>query len=218
MNIQTIEKNIGYVFKDKELLREALTHSSYSFVHGGRNYDRLEYLGDALLDFTVAEELYRRFPEADEGELTRRRVALVSEEPLIGVSKRLGLDKEMAVQPHHKGKGAVFSDVFESVAAAIYLDGGIDEAKAFILRSLSDAMDGASDAEETEGKTALYEKYGKEGVEFVLEDRGGPAHAPRFTIALYVGGKFAARAQAGSKKGAEKECARLFFEKENADS
>ena len=85
MNIQTIEKNIGYVFKDKELLREALTRSSYSFGHGGRNYDRLEYLGDALLDFTVAEELYRRFPEADEGELTRRRVALVSEEPLIGV-------------------------------------------------------------------------------------------------------------------------------------
>ena len=101
MTATSIEKKIGYTFKDKKLLTTALTHGSYAHLHGGDSYERMEYLGDALLDFIVAEALYLRFPKADEGELTKRRIALVSEQPLAAASRRLGLESEVRVLAHH---------------------------------------------------------------------------------------------------------------------
>lgn len=210
MTARSVETKIGHVFADKTLLRTALTHGSYSNLHGGESYERMEYLGDALLDFVIAEELYRRFPNADEGELTRRRVALVSEQPLAAASRRLGLDNEIRVIPQHMGKDSVMSDVFESMTAAIYLDGGLEAARRFVLGALGGEMD-CDDTEDTDEKSALYEKFGQDGVRFVEENRTGPAHRPSFTMALYVNGQFAARATGSSKKEAEKECAHEFF-------
>ena len=110
MTATSIEKKIGYTFKDKKLLTTALTHGSYAHLHGGDSYERMEYLGDALLDFIVAEALYLRFPKADEGELTKRRIVLVSEQPLAAASRRLGLESEVRVLAHHMGKDSVLSD------------------------------------------------------------------------------------------------------------
>ncbi len=209
MTARSVENKIGYVFSDKSLLRTALTHGSYAHLHGGDSYERMEYLGDALVDFIVAEELYRRHPKADEGELTRRRVALVSEQPLAEASRRLGIEGEIAVIARHMGKDSVLSDVFESLTAAIYLDGGLQAARKFVLGALAD-LD-AANIDDTDEKSALYEKFGQERVRFVEEGREGPAHRPSFTIALYVDGRFAARATGSSKKEAEKECARCFL-------
>lgn len=209
MQANSVEKKLGYVFKDKSLLRTALTHGSYAHLHGGVSYDRMEYLGDALVDFIVAEELYRRHPDADEGELTKRRVALVSEQPLAAASRRLKLENEIAVLAHHMGKDSVLSDVFESLTAAIYLDGGAEPARKFVLGALSDVP---ASREERDEKSALYEEYGQERVRFVEEGRKGPAHRPSFTMALYIDGRRVAQAEGSSKKEAEKECARRFFE------
>lgn len=209
MQANSVEKKLGYVFKDKSLLRTALTHGSYAHLHGGVSYDRMEYLGDALVDFIVAEELYRRHPDADEGELTKRRVVLVSEQPLAAASRRLKLENEIAVLAHHMGKDSVLSDVFESLTAAIYLDGGMEPARKFVLDTLSELPE--DNREDKDEKSALYEEFGHERVRFVEEGREGPAHRPSFTMALYIDGQFVARAKGDSKKEAEKECARLFF-------
>lgn len=209
MTATSIEKKIGYTFKDQKLLTTALTHGSYAHLHGGDSYERMEYLGDALLDFIVAEALYLRFPKADEGELTKRRIALVSEQPLAAASRRLGLESEVRVLAHHMGKDSVLSDVFESLTAAIYLDGGAEPARKFVLGALSDVP---ASREEKDEKSALYEEYGQERVRFVEEGRKGPAHRPSFTMALYIDGRRVAQAEGSSKKEAEKECARRFFE------
>ena len=174
MQANSVEKKLGYVFKDKSLLRTALTHGSYAHLHGGVSYDRMEYLGDALVDFIVAEELYRRHPDADEGELTKRRVALVSEQPLAAASRRLKLENEIAVLAHHMGKDSVLSDVFESLTAAIYLDGGMEPARKFVLDTLSELPE--DNREDKDEKSALYEEFGHERVRFVEEGREGPAH------------------------------------------
>ena len=210
MTPTSIEKKIGYTFKDKKLLTTALTHGSYAHLHGGDSYERMEYLGDALLDFIVAEALYRRFPEADEGELTKRRIALVSEQPLAAASRRLGLEGEIRVLAHHMGRDSVLSDVFESLTAAVYLDGGQEPARKFVLGALSDVSE--ENGDERDEKSALYEEYGQERVCFVEEGREGPAHRPSFTMALYIDGRRVAQAEGPSKKEAEKECARRFFE------
>ncbi|MDE7336866.1 MAG: ribonuclease III, partial [Clostridia bacterium] len=93
LELNQLEQLLGYEFKDKDLLKTAITHSSYSHVHGGKNYQRLEFLGDSIVDFLVAEELGRRFADADEGKLTKMRVAVVSAPPLSKIVKEKGYDK-----------------------------------------------------------------------------------------------------------------------------
>ncbi len=216
MKASSAERKIGYVFADKSLLAEALTHGAYAHLHGCRSYDRMEYLGDALLDFIVAEELYRRFPDANEGEMTASRIDAVSEKPLAKAARAMGLGSEIKAAAHLSDKDSVLSDVFEAVLAAIYLDGGAEPAREYVIRNLSEHLRviGADGPNE---KTLLYERLGQDAVRFVEEARSGPAHAPQFTIALYVDGKFAARAQGGSKKQAERECARIYFQSQQTD-
>ncbi len=137
---EKVEQIIDYTFSDKALLACALTHKSYANEHGGESNGRLEYLGDSVLNFLVAEHLYSTC-ECDEGTLTDRRKEIVSETPLADAVRRMGL---MAY--YRLGKGARMgmaqfgekptSDVFESVLGAVYLDGGIQPARAFVMRHL----------------------------------------------------------------------------------
>ena len=130
-----IEKALGYTFRDKALLQEAFTHSTYANIHGGKDNERLEYLGDAVLQLVVTEWQYKDDETADEGELTRERQKLVCGDALDDAVESLHLQKYLLVEGGRANVGKkTVSSIFEAVAAAIYLDGGYDQAKRFILR------------------------------------------------------------------------------------
>jgi ribonuclease-3 len=132
---EEIERVLGYAFRDKALLKEALTHSTYANAHGGKDNERLEYLGDAVLQLVVTEWQYKDDERADEGELTRERQKLVCGEALDDAVENLNLQKYLLIEGGRANVGKkTVSSIFEAVAAAIYLDGGYDEAKKFILR------------------------------------------------------------------------------------
>lgn len=145
MNEAVLESIIGYDFKNDALLKRALTHDSAARAVHSNSYQNLEFFGDSILDFLVAEELMKRFPSADEGQLTRMRAAVVSERPLALTIERLGLENYLIMGKNERHmkiqkNRSVMSDLYEAVLAAIYLDGGMDEARAFVLRTLSGAI------------------------------------------------------------------------------
>lgn len=138
LDVAAVERRLGYRFRDKTLLETALTHSSFVNEHGGISNERLEFLGDALVNFIAAELLYTA--GGDEGHMTERRKRIVSKTPLANAATRLGLDGFL-----QKGRGErtlsekTVSDIFEAVAAAIYLDGGLEACRAFVTANLQEA-------------------------------------------------------------------------------
>lgn len=131
-----IEEKIGYRFADKRLLEEAFTHVTYAHMHGGKDNERVEFLGDTVLQFAITDYLYKRYPDKTEGELTRLRAELVCEEALLIVVKKLGLEKYLRIEGGQANVGKkTYSSLFETVTGAIYLDGGYEKAKKFIFDS-----------------------------------------------------------------------------------
>ena len=148
MSLEETEKNLGYAFKDKRLLERALTLPS---AGKAENNQTLEFFGDAILEFLVSEKIYDE--NSDEGSLTEKRKALVSDSALTPVSRRLGLDKALIRSPYDSNNKKAVPSVYEAVVAAIYLDGGIDAARKFVFSTLD-----FSSAETTENyKGALQE-------------------------------------------------------------
>ncbi|MDE6614280.1 MAG: ribonuclease III, partial [Clostridia bacterium] len=182
-----LEQLLGYEFQDKNLLKTALTHSSYSHIHGGDNYQRLEFLGDSILDFLIAEELCKRFDKEKyhEGELTKMRSAVVSEKPLSKIVQEKGYDKHLLIGAVNVSD-KVRSDVFESLCAAIYLDGGIDKARQFVLSNLEELIKVADTNCKKDYKTAIYEKFPKSKIEFKDVAKTGEEHNPIFEVELYI--------------------------------
>lgn len=180
--MEELEKKIGYCFKEKELLKQALTHSS--FVNEQRinklpDYERLEFLGDAVLEFVTSSFLFRHYPDMREGEMTRKRASLVCGSALAYCAKdlnlgnyiRLGKGEEAA---GGRGKETITSDVMEAIIGAIYLDGGVEEAAAYIKRFV------LSDLEDKQlfydSKTLLQEYIQKNGdttLHYVVVDENG---------------------------------------------
>ncbi len=189
-----IERIIGYTFQDKELLKKAFTHASAC----PDNYQRLEFLGDSLLNFIVSQELYTRYPELPEGVLTERRKAIVSKAPLGEVVEAHGLEKFVIRDKHDKGALSVKnkSDIFESIAAAILLDGGMEQAKAFVLGMLRETIDAA--AGRVDYKSRLNEVCAGGVLEFRKHDPAGKPHDPVHTVDVYIDGQFVSRGTAGS--------------------
>ena len=210
-DITALEKLLGYEFKNKELLRTAMTQSTYSHIHGGDNYQRLEFLGDSILGFLVAEELCKRFPDVHEGELTKMRGAVVSESPLSKIVQEKGYDKYLnigAVNVSDKMR----SDVFESLCAAIYKDGGIDKSREFVLSNLEELIKVADTIRNEDYKSQLNEKYPKSNIEFKDVAKTGEEHNPIFEVELYIDGTLVARASGKKKKLAQQECAKIALE------
>ncbi len=201
----------GYKFSSTKNLDMALTHSSFS----SNNYERLEFLGDSILDFLVAEILFKNNNLA-EAELTRARAHLVSEENLCKVFDKLEISQFVKIgKSLRQITKAIKGDVLESIIGAIYLESGIDACKQFILNNFE-----LSVCETKDHKTLFQEfaqKY-KYVYEYVLEKTEGPAHALVFYMSLLVNGEKVAQASAKSKMEAEKLCAEIalkYFEKEN---
>lgn len=223
-DFQSAEEKLGYVFNDKQLLKQCFTHSSYANEHGESSNERLEFLGDAVLEFVVTEYLYRTVNEA-EGKLTDLRRLLVSKEPLLAIVKKEGLCELTLL-----GNGLVhcanteeklFSSIYESVVGGIYLDGGIAAAESFIKRTLIaeyEKVGGSLVLPQTictDSKTALQEYAHKKRlgqVFYELTEKSGPSHAPEFKVTARVGESFIANGTGKSKKAAESRAAASLLE------
>ena len=210
----------GHGFRDRSLAEYALTHAS---ARGASriDYQRLEFLGDRVLGLVVAEMLYRAFPEAPEGELSVRLNALVNAEALAAIAEEIGLGGLIraaadvrALSPHKRVN--VRADVTEALIAALYLDGGMEAARAFILRWWEPRAKAAG-AARRDPKTELQEwAHQAAGATPVYETRGraGPDHDPVFTVAVRVDGRAEAEATGRSKREAEQNAAAAMLVRE----
>ena len=213
MNNKKIEEKIGYTFRDGALLERAFTHASASVRD---NYQNLEFLGDSVLGFIVSRTLYSEYADTDEGSLTKMRAAVVSERPLAAAIDRLGVAEELITGESEKKNGvsdhsSVKCDLFESLTAAIYLDGGLDEAEKFVLGALSEEIAAAADsARRSDAKSRINEYAMKKGVsaEYREEKRTGAPHMPVFTFSLLHGGEVAGEGSGTSKRAAQQAAAR----------
>ena len=216
-----IESRLGYPFRDPKLLRRALTHRSRA--RGGTaeerdDYERLEFLGDSLLGFLVADRLYGDDPGADEGVLTRRKQSVVRTEALAEVGRRLGLGEALLLgRGEEQGGGrtrpALLADAFEGVLGAVYLDGGIRAARSFVRRHLGPILDRARDrdSDSEDHKTRLQEEI--QAVLHVtpfyrLVRTVGPPHRREFEAEVLLAGESIGSGRGASRKAAEQEAAR----------
>lgn len=211
-----LEKRLGYRFRQPELLEQALTHRSWAHEREEEvvHYERLEFLGDAVLGLITAEELYRNHPELPEGDLSKRKAFLVSRDVLARRSEELGLGEllRLGVGEERSGgreKASLLADAVEAVLGAVYLDGGLEAARkslaALFTAGLARPGGGPTDA-----KTHLQETVQARGwplPEYRLVDAHGPDHAKRFTIEVLLRGVPAGRGHGRSKKLAEQEAA-----------
>lgn len=215
-----LEALIGHQFAEKERLDRALTHAS-SRTDKGSNYERLEFLGDRVLGLCIAELLFRTFGTAAEGELSVRLNQLVSAETCAAVADELGLHLYIRTGADVKkltGKRMmnVRADVVESLIAAIYLDGGLEVARRFVLRYWEDRAtraDGARRDAKTELQEWAHAKFGVTPV-YRVEERSGPDHDPRFTVTVEVAGVRPETGVERSKRAAEQVAATKMLERE----
>ncbi len=223
------EQAIGYTFKDKNLLRQCFTFKSYANEnHGGKDNERLEYLGDAILGFVVAEYLYKTY-SYDEGKLTEMRINLVSKTPLQNAVKKYGYDSFMLIGVGAKkdlhGNEKLFSSLFECIVAGIYLDGGLEQARKFILAKLV-TKKGDKKAENKKVavknlatkdiKSTLQEyvqKHKLGSIEYKDVKKSGPDHEPTFEVACYINGSKKGTGKGHSKKEAQSNSATTAFAK-----
>ena len=213
--IQEIENIVGYVFKDKSYLIRAFTHPSLK-AKVEENYQVLEFLGDSILDFIVAERLMEIHPNWNEGVLTKMRAQIVSEQPLSDAIGRVRLTEFMQFGVGESRRkiyenDSIKCDLFESIVGAIYLDGGMKEARNFVLTMLEKAIAFASPVETVDSKSRLNEyatKHSK-AIDYVLVGQTGPVHKPTFEMEVYVDG-----VSMGNGKGTTKQSAQQWAAKE----
>src|SRR3989338_9979857 len=224
MELDKIQKKIGLKFKDKGLLEEALTHRSYlnenpHWPNG--NNERLEFLGDAVLELVITEDLFRRFPKREEGKLTVLRAALVNSKSLYEVAKELGLDKELLLSRGEnkdaKGKGreTISANAVEAVIGAIYIDQGYGKAKIFIDNFIISKLDEVAKNGGKDAKSLVQEHVQadfKITPRYEVLDEDGPAHDRRFRVGLYFEEELKAEGSGTSKQEAELDAAEKFLE------
>lgn len=213
--IKELEQKIGYEFRQKELLLQALTHSSFSNeqkINKLKNYERLEFLGDAVLELLSSRFLFETYPDLAEGEMTRKRSSMVCEPALAFCARDLALGEYVLLGKGEEATGgrkrdSIISDVMEAVIGAVFLDGGIEEADRFVRKYI------LSDLENKQlfydSKTILQERVQKLGRSLVYElvEETGPEHDKCFTVEAVIDGKPCARGQGRNKKTAEQQAA-----------
>ncbi len=220
--MKELEDKLEYHFKKPEYLKTALTHSSFaneSKIAGGSN-ERLEFLGDSILGVVVADYLFRNFPDLPEGDLTKKRAALVCEKACCGFSQQLGVGKYLLLSHGEQNSGgrtrpSILADAFESILAAIYLDGGMEEARKFILRFILPLLQASKPKTFKDYKTSLQEivqKNPEETLEYVLTGESGPDHDKHFTVEVRLDNNAIGKGGGRSKKEAEQQAAREALE------
>ena len=208
-------KKLNYDFKDLSLLETALTHPSFGGDHHVPHYQRLEFLGDAVLELAISRYLYFEFPQIDEGKLTRIRAGLVREETLCRAAQRLELGRyiRLSVGEDRSGgrtKPSILCDVMEAVLAAVYLDGGFEAAVGIIRRALAEDLHPRMLEDHLDAKSRLQEILQRTGemprYEFVSME--GPPHAPVFRYRAVTEDRALGEGTGSSKQQAQQEAAR----------
>jgi ribonuclease-3 len=214
----SLENKIGYTFKDKKLLKTALSHSSYAHeTKGQESNERIEYLGDAVLELVISEYLYSNYQKLTEGEMTKTRAYTVCEESLSKVANNYGFSDFLLVGGSEEAMGGRFrqsllADAVEALIGAIYLDGGIEEVKNFIIPNLKNTIEEYIKEGNRDYKTQLQEKLQKNGdvkIEYNIIEENGPAHEKYFKVSVSCNGKVIGTGEGKSKKEAEMEAARI---------
>lgn len=221
MKIEEFENQIKYKFKNEELLKTALTHTSYAYENGVKSNEKLEFLGDSILEFISSKYLYNKYVHLNEGEMTKVRATVVCEKSLYKIatmhnfSDFLYLGKSELANSLSK-REAILADSVEAVIAAIYLDGGLDYAEEFIINNLEDEIEIATkNVGLKDYKTVLQEKLQKHGtviIEYNILKEEGPDHSKIFTAEVKCNGDKLAEGEGTSKKSAEMEAAKIALE------
>lgn len=214
MDLNAFEEKIGYTFKNKELLKTALTHSSYANENKlPHDNERLEFLGDSVLGFVTAEYLFEEYKSRPEGVLTKLRAAVVCEKSLFRFSEKISLGEFILIgrgEEHTGGRNrpSILSDAFEAVIAAMYLDGGMEVVKPYILSFIKEAV--KREASFKDNKSLLQEEIQRtKGNVLSYEETGesGPDHDKRFTFVVKLNGEIVGSGEGKSKKEAEQAAA-----------
>ena len=220
--ISDLETAIGYRFRNISLLQNALAHSSYAnerWHNSLMSNERLEFLGDSILGMTVADHLYRNFPDRPEGELTRMRADMVCEKTLAAVADRIGLGQHLLLghgeeQGGGRGRASILADAVESIIAACYLDGGFESAAEFIRRFILCDVP-VKQLHNVDYKTTLQElvqRKKNQVLTYKLTGESGPDHDKQFVVEVSLNGKAVGEGTGRSKKKAEQAAARVAIE------
>ncbi len=216
--MEKLENNLGYVFKNKKLLENALTHTSYANEMRGdtSSNERLEFLGDSVLSVIVSDHIFKRFPAMPEGELTRVRASLVCEKALCEFSREIGVGEYLLL-----GKGedkcggrerdSILADAFEAILAAIYLDGGMENAVKFVTKFVLRELDKKHNDSAKDYKTVLQEiiqKNPEEVVVYTIKSESGPDHDKTFEVEVMLNSNVIGCGKGKSKKQAEEAAAK----------
>lgn len=216
MNFNECEKSIGYTFKNKLLLTEAFTHTSYAYENKVKSNERLEYLGDSILEFVISEYLFLKYTNLSEGEMTKVRANVVCEDSLFEIAKRHNFSDFLYLgrseQHSQNSKKAILADSVEAVIAAIFLDSNLENSKKFILENLKDTVEVASkNVGMKDYKTVLQEKlqvHGEVKIQYEVIAEEGPDHDKTFIVNVSCNGKVLATGKGKNKKNAEMEAAK----------
>ena len=217
MNLEQLEKEINYHFKNKGLLKNALTHTSYANEHNIVSNEKLEFLGDSILEFISSEYIYTNYKKLKEGEMTKVRAAVVCEESLYKIAKKHNFNDFLYMGKSERMTGgnkrpAILADSVEAVIAAIYKDGGIEPAREFIVNNLKDEIEIATkNVGKKDYKTVLQEELQKNGdvtIEYTIIKETGPDHDKKFEAEVSLNGKKLATGSGKSKKLAEMSAAK----------
>lgn len=224
---ESLKRDVSFELGDADLYRRALTHSSFTNETGAGTLDsnqRLEFLGDAVLQLVISAHIYRSYPELTEGELTRLRAAVVCEPSLARRARALNLGRHLLLGRGEETTGgrerpSALADAFEALAGAIFLDRGVEAARQFVMRELGPAVQGAAREEHLgDYKTALQEwaqraPGGRLSYEVVAER--GPDHDKSFVVAVKLGGRVLGEGEGRSKKEAEQKAAEVALSRIN---
>ncbi len=221
-SVKEIEKKIGYEFSDKELLKTALSHSSYANENHTRNNERLEFLGDSVLSIIVSDYIFKKMENVNEGDLSKFRATLVCEQSLAEIAKKINLSELVFLGRGEEKMGgrrrpSIISDAFEAVLGAIYLDGGMDTARKWLLGLIEERiLETLTGKLYRDYKTTLQEivqRDGKSSVTYKTLSENGMEHNKSFEVQVFVNGEPKCKAFGHSKKEAEQAAAKATIEK-----
>lgn len=221
MDLKEFEKEIKYDFVNKELLRTALTHTSYAYEHNIESNEKLEFLGDSILEFVSSDYIYSNYKNLKEGEMTKVRATVVCEKSLYKIAKKHNFGEYLylgksEIRTGGKERPAILADSVEAVIAAIFIDGGLEPARKFIVLNLENEIDMATqNVGNKDYKTVLQEKlqiHGDIKIEYDIINESGPDHDKKFEAEVKCEGKYLAKGVGTSKKKAEMDAARNALE------
>ncbi|SFG39650.1 RNAse III [Desulfotomaculum arcticum] len=222
--LDELQQRVNYSWQDTGLLRQALVHSSYTYENkdrGDKHNERLEFLGDAVLELIISEYFYRVYSAKPEGELTKMRAMTVCEPSLAGVARRLNLGKYMLMSRGEEKSGgrdrpALLADAFEALLGSVYLDGGIEEARKVALSQLGDVIKQVVAGQTIRDHKTMLQEYlqskSQDPISYSVIDEAGPDHDKTFTAVVEYQGKIMGKGRGRTKKEAEQQAARMALE------